>query len=388
MLAAPPASRTSRPSSRESAPQGPHEPEYTVSVVDSLTRWAELAKDWNDLLGQSWANVVFLTWEWLYTWAECFWSPGAELFILTVSRNGELVGIAPWCIQRRSWGLVTVRQIEFLGASGADSDYLDVFARRGEEKEIARCIYDFLFHEASSRWETLALLDIPADSLFLLHLLNDIAEDGKHVEIQPGAFCPIVQLPTTQAEFMASLSPHRRAQVTRHERLLQRAGKVEHVTTTTRDGLDTSALDALYALYPWKSGTEKAQFHRFLQRFLTRAGGRDWVQVDLLTVDAKPVAGLFHLRSGVTLFQYLLAADKTAYPKTSVGNLLIGFCLQKAIADNFAEYDILRGSEDYKFHWAIGGRRSLNVRVYQRRLPGFILIALKSLKALLKLLLR
>ena len=72
----------------------------------------------------------------------------------------------------------------------------------------------------------------------------------------------------------------------------------------------------------------------------------------------------------------------------SVGNLLIGLCLQKAITENIAEYDILRGSEDYKFHWAIGGRRSLNVRVYQRRLPGFILIALKSLKALLKLLLR
>ena len=88
------------------------------------------------------------------------------------------------------------------------------------------------------------------------------------------------------------------------------------------------------------------------------------------------------------MFQYLLATDKTAYPKVSVGNLLIGLCLQQAITEHIAEYDILRGSEDYKFHWAVGGRRSLNVRLYQRGLPGGVLIALRSLTAFLKVLVR
>jgi CelD/BcsL family acetyltransferase involved in cellulose biosynthesis len=137
-----------------------------------------------------------------------------------------------------------------------------------------------------------------------------------------------------------------------------------------------------------KSGTEKARFYHFLQRFLTRASGTDWVQVDLLTIDNKPVAGLFHLRYGATLFQYLMAADKTVCPKTSVGNILIGLCLLNAIAANVGEYDTLRGSEDYKFRWATGGRRSLNVRLYQRRLPVLLLVGLKALKALLKVLLR
>jgi CelD/BcsL family acetyltransferase involved in cellulose biosynthesis len=363
-------------------------PEYTVSVVDSRARWAELEKDWNDLLTESRANVVFLTWEWLYTWAECFWRSDRELFILAVSRGSELVGIAPWCIERRSSGPVTVRQIEFLGAFDVASDYLDVFAKRGKEKEVAGCIYDFLFHEARSRWDALHLLNVPADSLFLLHLLDRIAEDGKHVEIEPGVFCPTVQLPATQTGFMAGLSPHRRAQFQRHQRLLERSGKVEHSTTTAREGLDSDALDALYSLYQMKSGTEKARFYHFLQRFLTRASGTDWVQVDLLTVDGKTVAGLFHLRYGATLFQYLLASDKTVYPKTSVGTVLIGLCLLKAIEANVGEYDTLRGSEDYKFHWATGGRRSLNVRLYQRRFPVLLLVGRNSLKALLKVLFR
>jgi CelD/BcsL family acetyltransferase involved in cellulose biosynthesis len=374
--------------SRETVRRGSGEPEYRVTVVDSLARWAELEKDWNDLLIQSRANVVFLTWEWLYTWAECFWRSDRELFILAVSRGSELVGVAPWCIERRSLGLVAVRQIEFLGASHVASDYLDVFAKRGKEKAVARRVYDFLFYEARARWDALALLDVPADSLFVLHLLERIGEEGKHVDVEPGVFCPTVQLRATQTGFMASLSSNRREQFQRHQRLLRRSGKVEHFTTTSRDGLDIDALDALYALYQMKSGTEKARFYHFLQRFLTRARGTDWVQVDLLTVDGKPVAGLFHLRYGATLFEYLMAADKTVCPKTSVGNVLIGLCLLKAIEANVDEYDTLRGSEVYKFHWATGGRRSLNVRLYQRRFRVLLLVGLKSLKALLKVIVR
>lgn len=388
MLAAPAASHILSPPSPEAVVPSPREAEYTVSVVDTLTGWAELEKEWNDLLTQSRANVVFLTWEWLYTWAECFWEPDHEIFILKVSSADGLVGIAPWCIRRCSRGPATVRQIEFLGASSIGSDYLDVFTTRGKEKQVTGSIYDFLFHAARSRWDALALVDVPANSLFLLHFLDKVAEDGKHVEIQAGAFCPTVQLPTTHSAFMTSLSAHRRGQFQRHQRLLQRSGEVSHCTATTRNGLATSALDALFSLYQMKSGTAKARFHDFFQRFLARVDGTDWVQIDLLTVDDRPVAGLFHLRYGATLFQYFLAADKTVNPKTSVGNILIGLSLQKAISANVAEYDSLRGTEDYKFHWATGGRRALTVRLYQRRWTGLLLVGLDSLKALLKMVLR
>jgi hypothetical protein len=388
MLDAPAATHVPRPPSSEAVAPAPREPEYTVSVVDTLTGWFELEKEWNDLLARSQANVVFLRWEWLYTWAECFWRRGDQLFILKLYSADELVGIAPWCIRRHFRGPVTVRQIEFLGASDIASDYLDVFTVRGKEKLVTRCIYDFLFREARSRWDTLALLDVPANSLFLLHFLDLVAEDGKHVEIEPGAFCPTVQLPATQSAFMASLNSHRRGQFQRHQRLLQRSGEVEHRTTTIRTGLDPSALDALFSLYQMKSGAEKARFQHFLQRFLTRADGKDWAQIDLLTVDGRPVAGLFHLRYGATLFQYLLAADKTVCPKTSVGNILIGLSLQSAINANVSEYDSLRGTEDYKFHWATGGRRSLTLRLYQRRLSCLLLVGLESLKSLSKVLFR
>src|SRR5439155_74702 len=83
-----------------------------------------LAESWNALLTSSSANVIFLTWEWLYAWAECFWDSDCELFVLVVSRAGELVGIAPWCIRVRSEGFGAIRQIEFLGASDVASEYL------------------------------------------------------------------------------------------------------------------------------------------------------------------------------------------------------------------------------------------------------------------------
>jgi len=48
---------------------------------------------WNKLLAESETRSIFLTWQWLATWWECF-REGADLFTFVVERDGELVGIA------------------------------------------------------------------------------------------------------------------------------------------------------------------------------------------------------------------------------------------------------------------------------------------------------
>jgi CelD/BcsL family acetyltransferase involved in cellulose biosynthesis len=357
---------------------------YGVSVLTSFEEWVRFADSWNGLLAQSRAETVFLTWQWVYTWAECYWRPGSELFILAVYRGNELVGIAPWCIRRCPTAAGTVRKVAFLGGSDVASEYLDVFAKRGKEREVARCVFDFLFTDARARWDTLELAGIPADSLFLLHFLANIDEKGKHVEIDAGVFCPTMPLPSTSAALFENLSANRREQFRRHLRLLQRSRVVEHSTITTHEGIRAGTLEILAALYKWKSGPEQVRLRRFLEGFLRRIEGTNWGQIDLLAIDGKPVAAFLHLRFGGTLSLYLVATDKAAYTGVSVGNVLIGLSLEKAVADGLSEYDFLRGSESYKFHWATGGRRSLTVRLHQRRAPVLLHMGFSCLKALAK----
>jgi hypothetical protein len=347
-----------------------------------------MGKNWNDLLSESRANTIFLTWEWLYTWAECFLEPHRQLFILTVFQENRLVGIAPWCIHRTRVGLFTLRQIEFLGMSETGSDYLDVLTQEGKEEEVALTIYHFLFREIPSRWDSLLLRNIPADSFFLLHFLNKIEEAGKCLQIKTGAFCPITTLPKTRTELMAGLSPNRRQQFFRHWRNLQKMGNVEHITVVPKCGENKETLERFCVLYSSRWSQRARQFYQFLEKFTTRSHERGWIQIDFLDVDGKNVAALYHMRYQDTLYMYLVAVDRAFNSRISVGNILIGLCLQKAVEDNWAAYDFLRGHENYKFHWANGGRRLLDLLLYQKRFKVLWLMIKSFLKESAKIFFR
>ena len=59
-----------------------------------------------------------------------------------------------------------------------------------------------------------------------------------------------------------------------------------------------------------------------------------------------------------------------------------------AIESGFSEYDFLNGTEPYKFHWAEGGRSSLNLFYYQKKIGPLILAMVKFLKYTAKIMMR
>jgi len=359
-------------------------PSYRVSVIESITGMAEMAKPWNDLLLESRSNSIFLTWEWLYTWSECFLEPDRRLFILLVHKDDELIGVAPWCIRRsRSYGL-PMKKVEFLGVPETGSDYLDVFAKRGKEKEVARQIYRHL-QSAKSRWDALALQDIPADSLFLLHFLNQADEDGKYAELHPGPYSPSVSLPATVEAFMAQLSPNRRQQFLRHHRILKRSGEVTHRVRPAEE--IGPALKEFCRIYERRWGGSEGLF-RFLEKFISRSAGEPRIRFDMLSVNGRDIAGLVHLRYGPTLSMYLMGVDHSFDKSISIGNILVGLSIEKGIVDGFSRYDFLRGDEDYKFHWSNDGKRAVHLYLYGRKAAPLSWAAGRFVKAIAKILIR
>ncbi|MDC4205450.1 MAG: GNAT family N-acetyltransferase [Candidatus Manganitrophus sp.] len=347
-----------------------------------MEQWRELSKEWNDLLQRSGSNRVFLTSEWLYSWAECFLKEGRALYILTVYNDKTLIGIAPWCIRKARYAGFPMRRIEFLGTPETGSDYLDVFAKKGKEKEVARSIYHFLFGEGASQWDCFGFLDIPSDSLFLLHFMEQMEEDGKYLEVEAGAFCPSLALPKTREEFLARLTQNRRQKYTRDLRVLEREGNVRYDSVK----LDEAGpiLKDFRELYQKRWADSDALF-LFLERVLLHGSGEEKVQADFLNVNGKNVAGLLHLRSGKSFLMYLMAVDHSFSKTVSVGNLLVGLSIEKAIAEGFSEYNFLKGNEEYKFHWADKGDRSLHLFFYKRRWPLLIWLTVRFLKSIAKI---
>ena len=67
----------------------------STRLFRTLTELQELAGFWNDLLERSLNDNLFLTWEWMTTWASTYLS-GDELFVITVYDDGCPVAIAPF----------------------------------------------------------------------------------------------------------------------------------------------------------------------------------------------------------------------------------------------------------------------------------------------------
>ncbi len=359
---------------------------YRISIIDSPDRWKKLRTDWNDLLGKSAMPNLFLSWEWLYSWSECFLGDKRELFILIVYEGNEIIGIAPWYRHRIDNILFSVRQLEFLGSPEAGSDYLDVFMKKGREKEVTRFIYDFLFGDAKALWDRLQLYDIPSNSFFLLHLLTRIKENGKYVKMEDASFCPIAVLPKTEDEYFAGLSSRRGQRFRQDLRTLNKQGKVEHLTFSS-DKIET-ALNDFFILYTEKAGWTGKDLHRLISCFVDKKGPES-VQIDFMTTDAGCyIGGLLHLRFHNTLYMYLMAIDKTYNSKVSIGNVLVGLCIINAIRSGIAVYDFLKGVEDYKFHWTNNGKASRSVIISQKKPIPILLTLWDMAKSAGKLIMR
>ena len=367
------------------ATTGPHAPSsYRVVPIRSMAAWADMAKPWNDLLSQSRSNTIFLTWEWLYSWAECFLEQEA-LFILAVYRGDMLVGIAPWHIHPiRTWA-GSVRQVGFLGASAA-SDYMDVFALPGQERETALSLYRFIFRDESHVWDRLTLSGMASESLFLYHFMRRVAEAGKQAEIIYDGICPSVRLPASWEAYLATLSSKRRQKFQNNTRRLEQAGEVVF-RCASRQAAEAAFDDFLKIPNP-QSSDGQGRLERFIRTVLGRCRENGWVRIALLSVAGENVVGLCQMQYNGVLSGYAIRTNRLYDKGISIGNVALGRSIQQAIADGLSVVDFNRGGELYKFHWSNGGRALLTLEIYRRRPAALVCFVGQLLKSVGRVLLR
>jgi CelD/BcsL family acetyltransferase involved in cellulose biosynthesis len=355
-----------------------------IATLDDLKRVSSV---WNPLLQGSQSVTVFLTWQWLGSWVERFLTENRTLFVLCVRLADEVVGIAPWYIETVQRGALTLREVRFLGSPESGSDYLDVILQEGKERAAAEALFEFLFGKGRQYWDELRLTDLPAESLFLLHFLNVAEKHGKFAELRRHAYLPQTPLPDTGDAFLASLSSNRRYIFGRDMRRLAKEWKCDHVTYRGEE--IERGLTRFFALYDEKSGYDDGpRLAPFLRTLSAQPDAGQWVQVDMLTIGDRDIGGLLHLRFGENLAMLKMVVDKTFSRRISIGNLLVGMSIQRAITSGATCYDFLKGDEEYKFHWAKRGRVTLSIIMPQRRWKPLLMTGYRLLKYLGKAILR
>jgi len=359
--------------------------EIRVEVLESKEKWAAIALQWNKLLSDSASQTVFLTHEWMSTWADVYLGSG-RLFILLVYEKDKLVGIAPWHIRKADNGTGRLRVIECLGSSESAADYFDVIMMKGYEKIVSNSIYEYLTGPAASEWDLLRLYDHRSNSYFLMYFSEKIKRDGKYAEVTQGSYCPLNMLAGNRENFYAGLSAKRRANFRRELRILEAPGGFKH-DSYNREGIE-DGIESFAALYKQSEYKDDEKYLLFLSRVAAELSKKDWIQIDILKSNGQAIAGAFHPKYNDSIYGYSIVSDKNFNSKVSLGNVLIGMCMEKAVDDGKKVFDMLKGTEDYKFTWATNVNSSLTLLFYAPRAKCVKEVLWACVKNVIKIVLR
>ena len=333
--------------------------------VESARGFTELRPAWDSLLQSSEAASPFLTWEWLQPWWRHL-SGSSTLRMLTVDDGSHLIAVAPF---RLTTGVARLPCLDLLGTGDAGSDYLDVIIRSGFEPESLDAIGRFVVAQNMA--------------LRLTHLGPTAAADGLASRLErrrwiqvttPGGVCPYIPLAGhTWDSYLATLGASHRANVRRRLRALEQKFDVRFERVTADDDR-REALERLTQYHERRFAARGTAFHTaslcaFHDEATRRFLDRGWLRMYVLRVNGAIAAVMYGFLYDRTFYFYQHGFDDS-YQQHGIGLVLMALTIRTAIEEGAAEFDMLWGTEAYKFLWARDVRELRNLHLFPPHLGG------------------
>jgi CelD/BcsL family acetyltransferase involved in cellulose biosynthesis len=289
---------------------------------------------------------------WWDSWWRHLRPPGSELFLLTVSRGDQLLGIAPW-YTRRTWSFGRV--VRFLGDGRACSDYMTIAAAPGHRDEVWREVTRWVAAEAGKSWDTFILSGVSAADQSVQDFCEQVRQRGLFVDQRTVGNTWRVSLPESWEAYVELFSKQHRNRLRRATREMWDSGRaVLHRVTNLRDfergfaiqhGLHQKRRQGLGDAGCFADRRFEAFLHEANRRLLEQGKLRlQWTEID-----GEPVAFDSSYVDHEGVFVYQTAFDP-AKSDLSPGRLHLQASILKAIEEGYRFFDFLRGDEPYKAH--------------------------------------
>jgi CelD/BcsL family acetyltransferase involved in cellulose biosynthesis len=321
-----------------------------------------LAPDWNELVAAGITNAPFLRYEYLSTW----WStrgggewPNAELAVVTASERGTLIGIAPL--------FLTDSRLMLLGSIEI-SDYLDLIVRPEHHSLFVSALLEWLDQSYLQPWSALDWVNVPEDSITLTALKADSAKCGWACAEEIYQPSPFIPLPGDFEAYLNSIDKKQRHEIRRKMRRAEESGRgVRWYIVADESQLDAE-MDAFLALMA--HDPEKAAFLTEVMRSQMKAAVHvafraGYLQLAFLEVDSEKACAYLNFDYDNKIWVYNSGLDRR-FMDLSVGWVLLGYLLEWANQNKRAEFDFLRGDEDYKYKFGGQKRHVMRVKVNRK----------------------
>ena len=326
---------------------------------------------WDAVLGRARAPSPFMSWPWHRAWADV--APAAELRaseVLAVhGADGTLHSLLPVRLSHARFRRVSTPALTWAIGDVGCPDELDVAAvPEADLSALAAAVEEL-------PWLVLILSNLAEGAPNAERMCAALAARG-HVTRRRSLWrCPQLDLPASWDGYLATLSSNRRQILRRKERSLLR----DRALTLTDYGADR--LDEgwahLLALHEqrWDDAGEGGAFRdprsERLQRGFAGAMAQEhrlWLTT--LDLEGQPAAAWYGFTSGDTVYFYQGGRDPR-WERESVGLVLMGMMIRRAIEQGYRAFNFLRGDDAYKQQWTSSRRMAMESVVFRSGWRGW-----------------
>jgi CelD/BcsL family acetyltransferase involved in cellulose biosynthesis len=180
-------------------------------------------------------------------------------------------------------------------------------------------------------------------------------------QVEGAEACPVLEFPSTYAEYVSSLGKNMREQIKRYPKRLEKQFKVEYELAQSEQQVQR-ALSDLFLLHGkrWRQRGQtgvlvlprRQQFHRAVCSAFLKRG---WLRLWTLRCDGQAACVLLNYFHGGRYY-FFIGGFEPELMRWSVGTCLFARVFEHAIGEGAREFDFLRGEEEYKYRFGAVNR--------------------------------
>lgn len=333
-------------------------------------------ESWDRIIARSPVPSPFMRWAWHRAWADS--APQHELAnafaVVLRDAAGTVDAVIPLAVREVRFRRAPARALSWAITDLGAPDHLDIPLGPAHSLEAVIPLIEGL------PWDLLRLDRVASQAPGLERLCRTLRERGLAVHRVATDPCPYLDLPSDWDEYLGSLSPSRRQTIRRKERTLRREHMValtDHVPGSVDEGF--RLLQTLHA-QRWSGGgvLDDSRLSKLLRRFTSELVPHDEVWLTTLDVDGTPVAAWYGFAWKHTVYFYQSGRDPR-WETASVGAVLMGMMIRRAIERGYRRFDFLRGREAYKLSWTSTEEPNYEVIAFRDGWRGNVLRGLNVL---------
>jgi len=347
------------------------------SDVHSISE--DLLQAWRTLASNPMASP-----EWLLAWWKNLSDKTDQLLLISFHVGDKIVGISPLYLDSN-------RNLQLLGNGRVCTDHSELIICQPESFEFAQqALIQWLTGTAAPKWNALKLEAIGPSSTTNRHI-DALSQAPLLARHEDGDFTCEIELPANWEDYVKSLSKNHRKRVRRWKKRHVDSGDLQ-IRSTDDDWDCSEAFDCLTRLHEIRRSRLEGDgafddpslrsFHREAFHNLAAQGQ---ARISAIFFGGQAMAAEYELVGQATVFAYQSGVDIDLDSTVdSPGSVSVLLGIKSAIDQQKTKFDLMRGDEEYKFHWKAVRKQTKNIVIWPNTVRGHITSLLHTSKSRLR----